>query len=434
MPARMDLVDRIVAFCRALREEGVRVSTTHAIAALQAVSAINIADREQFYHALQAVLTSSPVEQAVFAAVFARFWGLPVGEGCSAEAEPAARPALAAPAPVAPPAEPDGDPVPLASARPRRSQGPEPEAGPPSPDGRLEPARDAYRFPRPAEEPAREAPPAASGGQRGGASYEEVAAVRAFRPATPAELARLRRAAARLLGSARYLPAGRARPRRDRGQPDVRRSVRRSLRYGGELVELRRRGKAPARVDLVALLDVSGSMDAYTEFMLQFLYALQSSARNVETFVFSTRLSRITPWLRRGFAMALGEVARRVRHWSGGTRLGECLKEFNDRWGAGCSGASTCALIISDGWDRGDPEVLARELARLKQRTRLLLWLNPLLGVPGYQPLARGLQIASRYVDLFLPCRDTDALLKAVAHLAGGRLREGVRAGPQGAA
>jgi len=162
-------------------------------------------------------------------------------------------------------------------------------------------------------------------------------------------------------------------------------------------------------VRLVLLCDVSGSMDLYSRFLLQFLFALQHVFSRVETFTFSVRLTHVSDVLR---ARSYRDVLRRlqeVRDWSGGTKIGESLAEFNRYW-AHLVDRRTIVIVLSDGWDTGDPEVLATELLRIKRRAGRVIWLNPLLGNPSYEPLTRGMAAALPLVDHFAAAHNLAAL------------------------
>ncbi len=203
----------------------------------------------------------------------------------------------------------------------------------------------------------------------------------------------------------------RRRPVRSGPELDLRRSLRLAARHGGEVLQLVHRRRRVRRLKLVLLCDVSGSMDVYARFLTQFLYGLQAELRGVSTFVFSTRLFDVTPMLRaRTFDEALLHVAERVDGWSGGTRIGASLAEFNRRQAKELLGPRTVVVIISDGWDRGDIGQLAREVRTLKRRSYRLLWLNPLLGSDGYRPVAQGMAAALPYVDEFLPVHNLESL------------------------
>jgi hypothetical protein len=201
---------------------------------------------------------------------------------------------------------------------------------------------------------------------------------------------------------------------------DLRRTVRRNLRYGGEILDWAEREPKVKPRPLVIIADVSGSMERYTRLLLLFTYGLAKALeQKVEAFVFSTRLTRITRQLKeRNLDRALREVSRAVPDWSGGTRIGEALRAFNFQWGRRVLGQGALTLVISDGWDRGDVELLRDEIARLQRSSRRLIWLNPLLGSPEYEPLTRGIQAALPYIDDFLPVHNLASLNDLAKHLA----------------
>src|SRR5438445_304676 len=191
----------------------------------------------------------------------------------------------------------------------------------------------------------------------------------------------------------------RRRPVKRKGRVDLRRTLRANLTRG-DLIELRFRERKRKKVRLVLLCDVSGSMDLYSRFLLQFLFALQNVFGRVETFIFSTRLTRITELLRgRSYRQVLRRLTD-VRDWSGGTRIGESFAQFNREW-PHLVDRRTIVIVLSDGWDTGEPDVLATELMRIKRRAARLIWLNPLLGNPSYEPLTRGMAAAMPLIDDF---------------------------------
>jgi uncharacterized protein with von Willebrand factor type A (vWA) domain len=200
---------------------------------------------------------------------------------------------------------------------------------------------------------------------------------------------------------------------------DLRRSLRKNLRYGGEVLEWPRRQYKYKPRPLIVIADISGSMEQYTRMLLHFIYSLAEGLdQAVESFVFSTRLTRITRQLRgKDIDQALREVGREVHDWAGGTRIGESLKTFNFEWGRRVLGRGAVVLLISEGWDRGDPELLRQEMARLKRSCYRLIWLNPLLGSNRYEPLTRGIQAALPYVDDFLPVHNLASLEDLATHL-----------------
>ncbi|MBI3740656.1 MAG: VWA domain-containing protein [Chloroflexi bacterium] len=192
---------------------------------------------------------------------------------------------------------------------------------------------------------------------------------------------------------------------------DLRRVVRRNLKYGGEFLQLAWKQSKRKPRTLVVLCDISGSMERYTRMILHFVHTLSNGLEHVETFLFGTRLTRITRQLsRKDIDDAVGEVTKAVQDWGGGTRIGESIKEFNYRWLRRVARAGAVVLIISDGWDRGEVAILSREMERLQKSCFRLIWLNPLLGAPDYQPLTQGLRAALPYVDDFLPVHNLASL------------------------
>ena len=358
----------VLRFAARLRREGLPVTLAQTTAAVRALDWVDLADRDEVRLAFRALFVSRPEELAVFDRCFDAFWR------AAADAEPAE--------PVAAAGEPEDErSVPGAERRRERL------------------GLEAWRE----EDGAGDEPlgvPAVS-------DREALAAqdFSTFAPDQLGEVYRLtleiaRRLARRL--SRRRRPVGR------RGRLDLRRTLRANLSRP-DLIELKYRRRKRRKVKLVVLCDVSGSMDLYTRFLLQFLFALQNVFGRVETFTFSTRLTRVTEYLRgRSYRQVLRRLAD-VRDWSGGTRIGESLARFNRDWGHRVD-RRTIVIVLSDGWDTGEPEVLAAELLRIKRRAGRLIWLNPLLGNPTYEPLTRGMAAALPLLDDFAPAHNLAAL------------------------
>jgi uncharacterized protein len=214
---------------------------------------------------------------------------------------------------------------------------------------------------------------------------------------------------------------GRRRTRRWRrattGTPDLRPFLRENL-LRGDLVDLPRRARREAARPIVLLGDISGSMERYSRMLMHFVHGLSHSEARVETFLFATTLTRVTHQLTKHRGLrALARLARDVQDWGGGTRIGEALRTFNTRWARRVMRNGPVVLIVSDGWDRGDPELIDRELARVHRSCRRLIWLNPLLGTASYEPLTRGMQAALRHVDDFLPAHNLASLERLAYHL-----------------
>lgn len=209
----------------------------------------------------------------------------------------------------------------------------------------------------------------------------------------------------------------RLRPNSGGRRLDLRRTLRRNLAHGGELVELVGRDRRRRRRPLVLLCDISGSMEPYSRLLLHFIYAVSHprsadpGISRVEAFAFGTRLTRLTRELaERDVDRALQAAAHRIEDWGGGTRTGDALREFNFIWSRRLLGQGAAVLIISDGWDRGDIALLGKEMERLHRSCHRLIWLNPLLGSPRYQPLTRGIQAAMPHIDDFLPVHNLASL------------------------
>ncbi|MCX6531160.1 MAG: VWA domain-containing protein [Actinobacteria bacterium] len=192
---------------------------------------------------------------------------------------------------------------------------------------------------------------------------------------------------------------------------DIRRTMRASLQHDGEPIERYWREPSTRLRRLVVLLDISGSMEPYARALLRFMHAAVVGRQRVEAFTFGTRLTRITKELTsRDPDKALSQTSAQVSDWSGGTRLGECLRTFNDKWGVGGMARGSIFVVLSDGWDRGDPEVLAEQMQRLNRVAYRVIWVNPLKVSPGYAPLARGMAAALPYIDDFVEGHSLEAL------------------------
>jgi uncharacterized protein with von Willebrand factor type A (vWA) domain len=192
---------------------------------------------------------------------------------------------------------------------------------------------------------------------------------------------------------------------------DIRRTMRATLQHDGEPIERYWREPSTKLRRLVVLLDISGSMEPYARALLRFMHAAVVGRQRVEAFTFGTRLTRITKELTsRDPDKALAQTSAQVSDWSGGTRLGECLQSFNDNWGVGGMARGSIFVILSDGWDRGDPKVLADQMSRLSRVAYRVIWVNPLKVSPGYAPLARGMAAAMPYIDEFVEGHSLEAL------------------------
>jgi len=355
-PLRAGADRRAVLFVRVLRALGLEIAVGSTVAYAEALAAAGIGERAPVYWAGRATLVHRPEDASVYDRAFAAVW-----EGGGAGGR-----------------EPDGDPaVPVALA----VDTPEPAVG--------------------------DAVPAGGPAQAVRWSPAEILRHRDFASYTTSEFEEARRVMrdVRLAGALRRSRRRRPvpRPRGAYARPDLRRSVRRSLRVGGEPIERAFVGASQRPRRVVLLCDVSGSMEPYARALVRFLHAAVAGGRSVEAFALGTRLTRLTRELSsRDPDAALVAAAGRVHDWSGGTRLGEGLRDFNDRWGVRGMARGAVVVILSDGWDRGDPAQLREQMARLSRVAHRVVWVNPLKASPGFVPLARGMAAALPYVDEFV--------------------------------
>ncbi|HEY7678401.1 MAG TPA: VWA domain-containing protein [Candidatus Methylomirabilis sp.] len=359
-------VRSLIRFCHRARQAGLGVTSGKVLDSIRSVAAVELSRREDVRVALRANLASSREEATRFDALFDQFWHEPAdGEdaGCGEEGE--------------------GDPLGRPGAAPGQTQLLA-EAG--------EEGGDDERKDKPPE------------GLKAMYSPVEVLAQKDFGDLAADELRAIQKLLDQIAIKLATRLSRRRRPDRRGREVDFRRTFRGSLKYFGEPVVVARRARRIQKTDLLLLCDVSGSMDVYSRFLVQFIYGLQRHRLDVETFVFSTRLSRITPLLERAdFTEAFRRVSQQVHDWSGGTDIGGCLKNFNERWARQVMGRRTVSIIISDGWDRGEAGLLAREMYQLRSGCYKVVWLNPLLADPAYEPLCKGMAAALPYVDYFLP-------------------------------
>ena len=400
---------RIVRFGQALRAEGIPADPTRVQTLATTLGFIDLGRRDDLYFAARTSLLSRPDQRDTFDRLFARFF--PPLRRKSVEPPADAGSSDSDGVPGAPDAEhaaevegEDDDRSPTPGAAAFVFELDEPPDASQSDDGSAPPALASY-------------------------SSSETLRTRDFSHLTDAEIAVLRRLMARLRTRSAQRLTRRMRPSPRGATLDLRRTIRRSLTTGGEPLTFARRELKVRPRPIVLLCDVSGSMERYTRLLLQFLHTVShGTGATVETFAYATRLTRITPALkRRRVEDALTRVHEDVQDLHGGTRTGEALASFNRNWARRVLGRGAIVLIISDGWDRGDPVQLGREMARLQRTSFRLFWLNPLLGSPSYKPLTRGMQAALPYLDDFLPSHSLESLHDLVALLSELPLR---RSGP----
>jgi uncharacterized protein with von Willebrand factor type A (vWA) domain len=361
----------VVAFGRELRSRGLRVTPADVAEALRALLYVDVGAREEVRAALRACLVHRREDLAVFDDVFDAFWQAPpADEDAGGAGEQGAGVAT-------------GEAVAVADA----------------PDGSAAEGREADAQSLATYSPA------------------ESLIRRDFGSLSPEEEDRLAEVCAALARRLAIRLGRRLRVARRGRRIDLRASLRRSFRTGGDVLRLAYRRRRPRRTRLVVLCDVSGSMEAYSRFLLRFVRALQRTLPRVEAFTFSTSLQRVTGLLRRPDAgAALRAFFAQAGDWAGGTRIGACLRAFRQGYGSLLDRHSVL-IICSDGLDTGDTDLLAAEMAALRRRCRAVLWLNPLAADPAYQPLSLGMQAALPAVDVLAPAGSLANLLELERHI-----------------
>jgi uncharacterized protein len=370
------LAASIVEFCRFLRTRGFSADTWQAMTALEAVKTIDVGNRHFFASTLQTTLCTTMEEWEEFPVLYQTFWG-------------------------------------ELQARPR-------------------PASGEYKGPSRGESPEQmegsslfldgigNQTGAAEGNTRAvyGASTQQRLKKVDFSQLPCDDLAQLEEISLRLLRRLSQRLSRRLAISQRPTRIDLRRSIRRNINRGGEPFVLAYKGKKARKNRLVILLDISGSMNFYSLFLVRFAYALQARLDRVHTFLFSTHVVEISDLLRtRHLPDAMRKLSQRAAGWSGGTRIGESLRQFNHTYGRKVLSPDTIFIILSDGWDTGEPQLLAAQLRKTKARVQKILWLNPLLGLKDYQPLTRGMAAALPYVDVFAPAHNLESLLALEKHL-----------------
>jgi len=376
-----DLTTAVLRFGQMLRASGMPLTITEMMDGVRALDAVDLLDRRDVYLALRTTLVARREEFPIFDRCFETFWRFQAEEGQGLEG-------LTGPATPAIPEEHAGD------------------TGAEAAQKKVSVALEGWEETGDDDGEPLEVP---------GVSEKEILMDQDFSSFPVEDLDEVARLTILIAKRLARRISRRKRPTRRGGIIDMRRSIRANL-MKGEIIELRRRERRRRKVRLVLLCDVSGSMDLYSRFLLQFLYALQNVFGRVETFTFATRLTRVTEQLKGpSYQLALRRLTE-VRDFSGGTRIGESIQEFNRSWRQ-LVDRHTIVLVLSDGWDTGEPDVLAAEMLSLRRRAGRVIWLNPLLGNPSYEPLTRGMAAALPLVDHFAAAHNLASLRDLAGHL-----------------
>jgi hypothetical protein len=375
----------VLGFARLLRRAGLSLGPDRVLDGVRTAAAVGLRDRADFYWALHAVFVSRPEDRALFRQAFELFWRERGGRDDA-----------------------------LAALLPRvdRSQAPGRR--------RASSRRVAEAFSRPSPLRPRPDPGEPTGlAMHAIASDRETLRSRDFAEMSADEVRRARALIAALRLPLADRPTRRFRTRGRGRRVDVRASLRASLRGGGADLPILYREPIARPPPLVVLCDISGSMSPYARMLLHFCHALVSGRKRVHVFVFGTRLSNVTRTLReRDVDAALASLGREVPDWSGGTRIGEALREFNRRWSRRLLAQGATVLLLSDGLDCGSSQQLGFEADRLHRSCRRLIWLNPLLRYPAFEPRAEGIRALLPHVDAFRPAHDLRSLEDLAAALA----------------
>lgn len=366
------LADNIMHFARVLRRAGLPVGPGKVLEAVKAVSAVGVSSRKDFYWTLHAVFVNRRDQRDVFDQAFHFFWRNPnllekmmgmllpstkMEEGAPPKDEMSRRVADA-----------------LAGDKPGDEQD---EAG--EPDEELIEMDATLTF-----------------------SRDEVLSEKDFEKMSSAELAEARSAIQKLTLPIRQVPNRRFQPHPQGRRVDMRATLREAARFGGDLAALKRRKRTRRPPPLVVLCDISGSMDRYARMLLHFMHALTNDRDRVHTFLFGTRLTNITRYLRyKDPDAAVDTISEAVEDWSGGTRIGHALHDFNGNWSRRVLGQGAVVILITDGLDREGADGVAEEMERLHKSCRRLIWLNPLLRYDAYEPRAAGARAMMPHVDEF---------------------------------
>jgi hypothetical protein len=377
------IASAIIDFARRLKEAGFLVSTQSVMDALDGVRLVGLESLPDFKTTLQASFMTRIEETPAFERLFREFWI---------------------------------DRFRVSEAGPEQGGSAEPNV---AEDGPSQPEDDSIFL---AETGAADSQEKEAWNARAAVIYSPREALRDqdFRDLTQGDDPRIDRLIQEILRHLIRREGSRKRPTNHGISIDFRRLLRKSLQSGGEIYELPRLKPKLRLKKIVFLCDVSGSMNPYLRFMLQFIRRFQEVRTKVETFVFATRLSRVTPLLAHApFSQALTRISEMVKDWSGGTRIGACLNALIAAHAPEMLRPSTVVIVHSDGWDRGDPELLDRAMNSIRRRVYRIIWINPLLGTLSYEPTCRGMKTALPYIDAFLPGNSISGLERVAGTLRG---------------
>jgi uncharacterized protein with von Willebrand factor type A (vWA) domain len=372
------LLPNILLFPRLLRRAGLPISPEQSLDFAQALTLVDIGNREQVYYTGRSLLVTRAEHIPLFTILFNHFWqtrGIITTRNTM---------------PLAPRHRRDPHPIPFITLMAQK-------ANPAHPEQDIADRAQTY-------------------------SPAELLQRKEFSEMTPEELDTIRQLIQTMAWDITRRTTRRRVPDKHGRTLHLRRVLRSAAQYGGVPLRLAYQSRKVKQRPLILIADVSGSMEKYARLLLQFFYSVSHRFHHVETFLFGTRLTRITGQLKlKNMDRAIADASREVVDWAGGTRIGDSLRTFNHRWSGRLLQRGAIVIIVSDGWERGDPAALAREMRYLQRRAYRLIWLNPLLGKATYQPLVEGIAAARPYIDDFLPIHNLQSLIALSKHLAALR-------------
>ena len=376
-PQALPFITHIILFGRKLHEAGIDVNPANLIDLSRSLQYIDIARRRDFYSAALATLIIKRDDMALFTMLFNEYWGAP--EIADEMAEEMA------------------DPESKAGENTTRPGGLQPEQQDTDRDNAGDDGNEDAES------------------EQTGYSNQQLLMRKDIDCMDDYELEQARKIIVELIALLANRKSRRFKPAKSGTQLDFRKIFRRSMPYGEYCLKLAHRTQRLQKNKLILFCDISGSMERYSRFLIQLICAMGTQVSNIEVAVFSTRMTSITPYLNRtDIDQVVRQISTQVHDWAGGTNIGGCLRELNEQQGSQMLSSHTVAVILSDGWDQGDAEIMRSEMERLRRRVHRLIWLNPLLGNPNYQPLCKGMQTALPFLDYFLPVHNLESLAGAM--------------------
>ena len=368
----LPFITHIILFGRKLHDAGIDVNPANLIDLSRSLQYIDIANHRDFYAAALATLIINREDMELFTLLFNEYWG--ILETSEEPADPEKKTGEGA-----------GDSRETRQERQRAD-------GENADDGDEDDAES----------------------EQTGYSSQELLAQKDIDSMTDGELEQARKIIAELIAILANRRSRRFKPAKSGAQLDFRKIFRRSMPYGEYCLKLAHRTHRLKKNKLILFCDVSGSMERYSRFLIQLICAMGAKISNIEVAVFSTRMTSITPYLnRKDIDEVIKQMSDQVHDWAGGTNIGGCLRELNEQQAHQMLSSHTIAVILSDGWDQGDADLMRSEMEQLRRQVNKIIWLNPLLGNVNYQPLCKGMQTALPFLDYFLPVHNLESLAEA---------------------